>query len=82
MANIDERCSPAMLFTSEELDITLPVTDAAAKSRDKRKAGHDVLTTSRRITPSAVTIVPKPKRAKLNRGVDSKSPTSGRRGPV
>lgn len=82
MANIDESCSPAMLFTSEELDITLPVTDAAAKSRDKRKVGHDVLTTSRRITPSAVTIVPKPKRAKFEPWRRQQVANVRKKGPV
>lgn len=63
MAATDQSCSPATLYTSEELDSTSP--EAAGETRNKPKAGHNARTTNRRTVPSAVTTVPKLERAKF-----------------
>lgn len=66
MAAIDESCSTVTLYTSKELDNTASDTDAAGISQNKRKADHNVPTTSRCTAPSAPAIIPKPKRAKFD----------------
>lgn len=65
MAATDESCSPAVLYTSEELGNTSPNTFAAGISQNKLKAGHINRTVSSRTVPSVMARVPKPKRAKL-----------------
>ena len=65
MADTDESCSSATLYTSDELDNTSSNTDATEDSRNKRKDSHNTRISSRRTAPSAVTIVPKPKRARF-----------------
>ena len=65
MAATDELCSPTTSCISEELDNTSPDTDAVGKPPNKRKTSHNPRTTSLSTARSAVTIVPKPKRAKF-----------------
>lgn len=65
MASTDASCSPATLSTFEELDNVWSNTAAAGQPQYKRKGSHNALITSRSTAPSAVTVVPKPKRARF-----------------
>ena len=65
MAATDDLYSPTTSCISRALDNTSADTDAVGKSPNKRKTSHNARTTSPSTAQSAVTIVPKPKRAKF-----------------